>query len=258
MPPESFSVHLRLLRKSLVLGGIALVVSCDPIVDAHYRGEREDCRDDIVVTGGEEVPDPQDCDSEILEYGTLCSTCTDGTYECLRAYCYPVGDSTGDCLECIDPRGRSALDCRLSYDGYNQGFGRSDAFSSCITTYGDERGSQSACHYPGPDTCLFQEPCIDCALPTQFGEIFACYQDYEVPPDPLCTRPEDLPAPGVCVEQMSPDGLVACTTCTRRDLSATTVCDHPPAESCESQDDGCMRCTHADGSSATICDPPRW
>ena len=42
-------------------------------------------------------------------------------------------------------------------------------------------------------------------------------------PDPLADRPHDLPAPGECASDIV-DRNVACTTCTRADLSATRTC----------------------------------
>ena len=212
----------------------------------------------------EEAP-PKDCVSEVQDVGLLCTTCSqDGKSEttCSPAEC----DVRNGCLECADPRGNTGTDCSLDYESMNilgYGFGDSDSFSSCITHWGAPSGSTTSCHYPGIDSCTITEfphaqaRCIDCRHPNGSSNS-TCVFDNDPLPEPLAGRPDDLPAPGTCVDQTSADGAVTCTTCTRQDLSATTTCRHPAAESCETFNIDwtlCIRCTHGDGTSVTFCNP---
>jgi RNA polymerase sigma-70 factor (ECF subfamily) len=212
----------------------------------------------------EDAP-PKDCVSEVQGFGLLCTTCTEDGQPVTT--CSPAACGVSNrCLECEDPRGNTGTDCSLDYEAMytaSATYGDGDTFNSCTTSWGVPSGSSTSCHYPGVDTCTLSESadarCIDCTYPSGGGKSLCLFDPNDPTPDPFAGRPANLPAPGVCVDETSADGSVVCTTCTRQDLSATTTCRHPAAESCDFVESGdhtaCVRCTHADGSSVAFCDP---
>lgn len=132
-------------------------------------------------------------------------------------------------------------------------------------TWGIPTGSSSKWSYPGLDTCTVTATDewydIDCQYVDGGGVGSSGLREPNEPlPDLFAGRPENLPAPGTCVDDTSADGAVFCTTCTRHDLSATTTCRHPAASQCEpvggaAEFSWCMRCNQVDGSILTVCDP---
>jgi RNA polymerase sigma-70 factor (ECF subfamily) len=222
------------------------------------------------VNGGkktvcEEAP-PTDCVSEVKAAGLLCTTCTvndQPVTTCSSAHCYV----TNRCMECQDPRGNTGTDCSIDYEVLPTGMsmiGSGDTYHSCTTSWGFPDGSTTSCHYPGLDTCTYSQPgqdarCIDCRYPDGSGLNTCLYDPNDPLPDVFAHRPDHLPPPGTCVDKTSPDGAMACTTCTRQDLTATTTCRHPAATQCEvvgySDPFVCVNCTHADGTNRTFCEP---
>lgn len=208
----------------------------------------------------------EDCVSVYAGFGLVCTTCPgDAEPECLVAWCAPMDACTTDAgeeatlLQCMDPRGRTATDCSTEWSGFSAGIGTGggDFLHSCGVGYGYEAGTTSACHYPGLDTCVFEDGCVTCTYQDGSGSSM-CGDDLPDIDDLLAGHPDDLPEPGACVTETVQDGLVECSTCTREDLSATTSCRF--AEStCDYTDceDGiCIGCDLVTGGEALICDPP--
>lgn len=169
-------------------------------------------------------------------------------------------------MECQDPRGNTGTDCSIDYEVLPTGswsIGGGDTFHSCTSTWGFPGGSMTSCHYPGLDTCTFSQQgdgrCIDCTYPDGSGVSTCLFDPNDPLPDVFAGRPDHLPPPGTCVDKTSEDGAMACTTCTRQDLSATTTCRHPEATWCEVAGyfDSlvCALCAHADGTERTYCEP---
>jgi hypothetical protein len=228
---------------------------CTACTDAH--GEiHSDCP---------ETP-PGICRSEIAESGLLCSTCDGqtGPPECLPAECR-VQDR---CLSCTDPKGRVGTDCSIDYallrtDGVGGAPNAALNLASCSFVWGLGNTTGTTCHYPGTSSCIVSaketSQCLLCSYPdgTSSG---MCTGD-ELP-DPLASRPGDLPAPGTCINDIGADGNVSCTTCTRDDLGAVRSCHYPGIASCgmlefEDWSTSCpVRCTLHDGSVARVCNSP--
>lgn len=210
---------------------------------------------------------PEECWSEVAVYGYVCTTCQAYTgaeeTECLPAQC---GVFSG-CLECFDPKGRYAVDCSIDWESVfiaSLTWGSGDTFNSCITGFGDVPGAATTCHYPGPSSCSTSQHgearCIDCTYHDGSSR-GTCLLDPDEPlPDPLAGRPDILPPPGQCfTDQISQEGRLNCTTCTRDDLSAIMSCIHPPALDCGDVTDPegtCMTCQDEDGTTTQVCDPP--
>jgi hypothetical protein len=207
----------------------------------------------------------QDCVSEVKSAGELCTTCTvngQPVTTCSSAHCYV----RNRCLECEDPRGNMGVDCSIDYEVLPTGsssFGSGETFHSCGVSWGYPDGTTTSCHYPGPDSCPFSQEgdarCLICEYPGGSG-LSLCLLDPNDPlPDVSAQRPDHLPPPGTCVDKTSADGAMACTTCTREDLTATTSCRHPAAtwRDIVFNDDqlACARCMHADGIERTFCEP---
>jgi RNA polymerase sigma-70 factor (ECF subfamily) len=212
----------------------------------------------------EEAP-PQDCVSEVMGAGLLCTTCTvngEPVTTCSSAQCGVFNR----CLECRDPRGNTGIDCSIDYEVISGGswtIGGGDKFHSCTTSWGYPGASLTTCHYPGVDSCTFSQVgdtrCIECTYLDGSGPGICLLDPNDPLPDVFAGRPDHWPPPGTCVEKTSADGSMACTTCTREDLSATTSCRHPAATYCEvvGYDDSlvCARCTLTDGTEQTFCEP---
>lgn len=211
---------------------------------------------------------PKDCVSEVMGFGLLCTTCTaEGLPP--ETTCSPAQCGVSNyCLACEDPRGNTGTDCSQNYEemySASSSIGGGDTFNSCSVTWGIPSGAATTWHYPGLDTCTVSSSedwySIECRFPDGSGVGSSGVREPNQPlPDLFAGRPENLPAPGACVDNTSADGAVSCTTCTRQDLSATTTCRHPAAEQCEPGGGGaenafCVHCRQADGSSVTICDP---
>lgn len=215
----------------------------------------------------EEAP-PKDCVSEITGFGLLCTTCTPEGREpeitCSAAQCVV----SNYCLECTDPKGNTATDCSQNYEempAASSSIGGGDTFNNCGVIYGMPTGTATTWHYPGLETCTVAATedwySIECRFPDGGGVGVTGDREPNAPlPNLFAGRPENLPAPGACVDNTSADGAVFCTTCTRDDLSATTTCRHPAAQQCEPMKGAnepafCVQCSQADGSSLTVCDP---
>ena len=210
---------------------------------------------------------PAGCVSEIASSGLVCSTCEDqpGPPECLPAECTSIEDN---CLRCVDPKGRVAVDCSglrdsASYDNASLGMNNFNSyFGVCNFGWGPTAPFEMTCHYPGPQSCIAREypdwHCLDCLYRDSTGGSL-CMDGSEALPDPMADRPHGLPAPGTCTTERASDGTVTCATCTRADLSATTACYYNEAMTCESDywfisgDRTCMSCERLDGSPIAMC-----
>jgi hypothetical protein len=180
---------------------------------------------------------PASCQSTVDDAGLVCSTCEGqaGPPECLPAECSMIND----CLRCVDPKGRVGVDCSVDYStvfAASEGSIASGVFiSSCTSTRGVPKMQGTTCHYPGPETCVVSEygpsHCLSCLFPDGSGQL-VCGDASEPLPDPLDGRPPGLPAPGSCTLQLGTDGAIACATCTRDDLSATTSCRDRAVDRC--------------------------
>jgi len=212
------------------------------------------------------------CTSRVNAAGLVCSRCPGDAPgakpECLPAQCNVLDH----CLECTDPKGRVARDCSMDYElAPAGGIGGSPnaefGFGSCHFLFGIPKASGTTCHYPGANSCEITVDgpiqCMTCTHPdgSSNGE---CLDAPDTLPDPLINRPDDLPAPGFCVNDLSPDGKIECTTCTKDDLSATRSCHYPgivacniltgpvdPAGKCS------LLCTFEDSHQELLCDTPR-
>jgi len=164
------------------------------------------------------------------------------------------------CLRCTDPKGRVATDCRVDYAALSAASltimpGDADSWSlaSCQFMWGIPNAAGTTCYYPGSDTCVTTDKgedgaCLSCRYPD--GSASGICGAPGSLPDPMIGRPDDLPAPGSCVNELGADGRVACTTCTHDDISATRSCHFPNVTDCELtfDDDSLMSCTLDDGS----------
>jgi len=219
-------------------------------------------------TVAEDVSPAGLCDSSLSADGLVCSRCADQpAAECLPAFC----TVENHCLRCTDPKGRSAVDCSIDFEGTQKGgfstYGSDVSFAECGFTWGEPRTSGTTCEYPGGKTCQYVEgdggySCLECRLPRGGGGL-VCGTANDPLIDPLVGRPDDLPAPGFCINDLSADGKVQCTTCARDDASATRSCHYPGIVDCNfdnpaDQAAGCLgRCTFADGHQERVCDSPR-
>ncbi len=209
------------------------------------------------------------CDSKIAADGLLCSRCAGqpgAAPECLAASC----TVENHCLRCTDPKGRTGVDCSIDYEGSQKGgygsSGSTVSFASCSFVWGEPRTSGSTCQYPGGNTCEMIETesgtCMECRYP-EGGGGEVCGRAFDPLYDPLINRPDDLPGPGACANDLSADGKVQCTTCVHADLSATRSCHYPGIIDCDltnpaDEAAGCVgRCRFKDGHEARICDSPR-
>jgi len=201
----------------------------------------------------------QDCTSTRDASGLVCSTCESdepgAAPECLAAQCF----ASDHCLRCTDPKGRVATDCRVDYDqspgaSWTVMPGDTWSMASCTFSWGIPNAAATTCYYPGPDTCVTTTEaedwqCLSCRYPDGSGSGI-CGGEL---PDPQIGRPDDLPAPGTCVNELGADGLVQCTTCTHDDLSATRSCRYPHVVDCELPfDDFVWKCTLDDGSTVGL------
>lgn len=204
-----------------------------------------------------------DCTSELVDDGLLCTTCPgDDEPECLAASCHVINR----CLQCTDPKGRIGTDCSIDYESLptaSTGIGGGDTFNVCSGSWGFPGGASGICHYPGPDTCLFTDEngvrCIDCFYPDGSSSGVCLFDPNDPTPEVLAGRPSGLPGPGECASEFGDDGELTCSTCTRDDLSATKVCRFAPAESCDvgvgdDPIEKCVTCQLVGGGEASICD----
>jgi hypothetical protein len=220
-----------------------------------------------------EAADARGCRSTINADGLVCSRCPGdapgAAPECLAAAC----DVRDHCLRCVDPKGRVGRDCSVDYGVFETAgaSGSSNAefnFSICTFQWGVPLSSGTTCHYPGVNTCKVTDAggdwhCLECSYADGSGSS-VCADKSNPLYDPLIARPDDLPAPGFCVNDLDADGKVQCTTCMKNDLSATRSCHYPGIVECqfvfpEEGDDGkCSElCTFEDGHQALMCDSPR-
>ena len=88
------------------------------------------------------------CDSKLAADGLVCSRCADqpgAAPECLAAAC----TVQHHCLRCTDPKGRTAVDCSIDYEGAEKGgygsSGSTFSFASCWFTWGEPRTSGTTC-----------------------------------------------------------------------------------------------------------------
>jgi hypothetical protein len=218
--------------------------------------------------------DPPGCTSFINGDSLVCTTCPgDLAPECLAAECTVGGpdDTPSTCLRCADPKDRVAVDCSADFSKFAGGSLTTTpndvfSFASCSFFYGNPMTSGTTCNYPGTSSCQLtvESPdfqCLSCGYRDGSSVGICGDLDDEDPPfDPLADRPGDLPAPGTCVTELGTDGKVACTTCTKDDLSATRSCRHPGIVACEFTFDvpGCdARCTTENATTVLLCASPR-
>lgn len=197
---------------------------------------------------------PVACDSEVRAYGLLCSSCPAGSgaaTECLVAAC---AEGEGGCLECTDGRGRTGRDCTSALEGLSTAsttWVSPDSLRATTAMWGDPDGAGSAVHHAGTSTCT-ADHCLDCRFPDGSG-LGSCPYDGDLDENLWHGRPSDLPAPGHCVTAQRA-AAIKCTTCTREDLSASTMCRFPPAVSCAQSTPGCVTCALVGGGTASSCD----
>ena len=210
------------------------------------------------------LPTTPGCNSIVDASGLLCTTCNDNAAECLPAQCSVVNH----CLRCTDPEGRTGEDCSIDYDlapaaSFGIAPGDTSNMASCTFVWGLGNATGTTCHYPGTSSCVVSSKddwqCLTCSYPDGSGSGLCTGEDL---PDPLAGLPDDLPAPGTCVNEVGADGQVVCTTCSRDDLSATRSCHYPGVASCSTFDPrdwavGCLgRCRLEDGTIERLCNSP--
>jgi hypothetical protein len=229
--------------------------------------------DGSALTTPTEIGSASQCRSHINDSGLLCSRCPGdapgAAPECLAATCQVDHRR----LVCTDPKGRVGVDSSVDYskfvvDNYSASPNGTFNFATCTFLFGIPKSSGTTCFYPGANTCESSEAdgshCLTCSYPNG-GSLQICGADDNPLYDPLIERPDDLPAPGFCTNDLSADGQVECTTCMHDDLSATRSCHYPGIVECSISDlgtttdeDGCVgRCTYEDGHQARMCESPR-
>jgi hypothetical protein len=163
------------------------------------------------VGAPDQLPDStlaQACTSTIAPSGLVCTSCGRGsqrTRECLPAQCTVTERG---CLRCTDPKDRVAVDCHTDLaDGLAGvlGVGPDDVFSfaSCTLNWGAPAISGTSCHFPVAESCVVNEGegihSLSCTY--RDGSSRTSTSDSSVPlADPLIGRPDDLPAPGACID----------------------------------------------------------
>jgi hypothetical protein len=207
------------------------------------------------------------CTSVVDASGLVCSTCPDdssSTPECLPAECNLIDH----CMRCTDPKGRTGVDCSIDYEEVRTGGELSIMpwngwnLAGCNVLWGFGNLTGTTCRYPGPTSCSLRGDeawhCLICKFPDGTG---ICSSGSEPPPDPLANLPDDLPAPGGCVNELGADGRILCTTCTHADGSATRSCHYPGLASCdtdggEGPDPSCLGHCTFDGNVVRLCNSP--
>jgi hypothetical protein len=122
------------------------------------------------------------------------------------------------------------------------------------------KATGTTCYYPGAESCVVDEEdgfhSLSCTYPDGSGSSIAS-DSTQALPDPLIGRPDDLPAPGACISEVTADSV--CTTCMHDDLSATRSCHFLGVLSCSVSAGGhCMGdCILADGGRAQVCNSDR-
>ena len=209
------------------------------------------------------------CTSVVDASGLVCSTCPDdngSAPECLPAECNLIDH----CMRCTDPKGRTGVDCSIDYEEVKTGgelaimpwYGWNLAGCNFLWGYGSLTGT--TCRYPGPTSCSLRGDgalhCLICKFPDGTA-VCNSSSSSEPLPDPLANLPDDLPAPGSCVNELGADGQILCTTCTHADGSATRSCHYPGLARCdldegEGPDPSCLGHCTLDGKLVRLCNSP--